>query len=186
MSESCDLYNLLGVDTSATQADIAKAYKKRAAAAHPDNQETGSAESFQAVRKAYDVLSDESRRSVYDAIGMVMGDDNIADAAVMLILELCGNIVESLPNCDLLLVLRVRIKDLSDQTRIAAEKYTNNAETVRKRWLGAETIKRAVAHNFEGRAKSLRDSIHVHNKALELLKGASFQMPQREPFAIGF
>ena len=61
-----DPYIVLGVDRQASGAEIARAYRCAARASHPDSGGAGSAERFQAVSDAYDVLRDPRRRAVYD------------------------------------------------------------------------------------------------------------------------
>jgi curved DNA-binding protein len=68
---SADLYQDLGVARTASSDDIKKAYKKLAAALHPDrNPGDGKAEArFKAVNRAYHVLSDKRQRALYDEFG---------------------------------------------------------------------------------------------------------------------
>lgn len=62
-----DLYDSLGVRRDADRETIKRAYRKRAQKAHPDR--GGDAEKFHVIRRAYEVLSDDARRSRYDATG---------------------------------------------------------------------------------------------------------------------
>jgi molecular chaperone DnaJ len=64
-----DYYQVLGVTRSATQDQIKKAFKKRAAQLHPDNKETGDEAAFKELVAAYEVLSDEQKRPLYDRYG---------------------------------------------------------------------------------------------------------------------
>lgn len=67
MSSSTDHYAALGVAPNATLGDIRKAYRQKAAFYHPDrNDAADAAAQFQAVQKAYDVLSDAEARQAYD------------------------------------------------------------------------------------------------------------------------
>ncbi|KAA8491117.1 Chaperone protein DnaJ [Porphyridium purpureum] len=68
-AQSEDLYDLLGVDKNATAGDIKKAYYTLAKKLHPDSG-TGDREKFAAVGQAYEVLSDDKKRKVYDSYGM--------------------------------------------------------------------------------------------------------------------
>ena len=64
---TADHYAALGLAANATLADIKKAYRQKAAFFHPDrNGAPDAAQRFQAVQKAYDVLSDETARQAYD------------------------------------------------------------------------------------------------------------------------
>ncbi|MBV7540549.1 DnaJ domain-containing protein [Acidovorax sp. sic0104] len=64
---NADHYAALGLAANATLADIKKAYRQKAAFFHPDrNDAPDAAQRFQAVQKAYDVLSDEAARQAYD------------------------------------------------------------------------------------------------------------------------
>jgi curved DNA-binding protein CbpA len=65
-------YALLGVDRTATAADIKRAFYAKAKALHPDSGELGDAIAFQAVRDAYQVLGNRRRRAAYDQAGEEM------------------------------------------------------------------------------------------------------------------
>jgi curved DNA-binding protein CbpA len=62
-----DHYAALGLASSATLADIKKAYRQKAAFYHPDrNDAEDAADRFRAVQAAYDVLSDTDKRQAFD------------------------------------------------------------------------------------------------------------------------
>jgi len=64
---SADHYAALGVAANATLADIKKAFRQKASFYHPDrNDAPDAAQRFQAVQKAYEVLSDDDARQAYD------------------------------------------------------------------------------------------------------------------------
>lgn len=66
-----DLYAILGVDRSASDADLKKAYRKLAQQHHPDVN-TGNPEAeqkFKEVNLAYEILSDKKKRAQYDQFG---------------------------------------------------------------------------------------------------------------------
>ncbi|EJN60317.1 DnaJ domain-containing protein [Halogranum rubrum] len=65
-----NFYDLLGVDEDATKTDLKRAYRQRAREYHPDvNADDRAGTQFKTVRRAYDVLRDETERSAYDRLG---------------------------------------------------------------------------------------------------------------------
>lgn len=71
MAKKRDYYEVLGVDRSADDASIKKAYRKLAKKYHPDmNKDDPSAEEkFKEVTEAYNVLSDQEKKKLYDQFG---------------------------------------------------------------------------------------------------------------------
>ena len=64
---SADHYAALGLAANASLADIKKAFRQKASFYHPDrNDAPDAAQRFQAVQKAYEVLSDDTARQAYD------------------------------------------------------------------------------------------------------------------------
>ena len=68
-----DYYKILGVSKDASADEIQKAYRKLARKFHPDlhadkeeKDREKAKQQFQKVQQAYDVLSDEKKRQMYD------------------------------------------------------------------------------------------------------------------------
>lgn len=66
-----DYYKILGVDKSIPQADVKKAYLKRAKQFHPDlhPDDPKAKAKFQALNEAYEVIGDPEKRAKYDQYG---------------------------------------------------------------------------------------------------------------------
>src|ERR1700679_876556 len=66
-----DYYAVLGVKKTATAEEIRKAFRKLARKHHPDVNpgDKRGEERFKEISEANDILSDEKKRKVYDALG---------------------------------------------------------------------------------------------------------------------
>lgn len=70
MAGKSDYYDILGVGRQASPAEIKSAYRKQALEWHPDRNKTPEAEKrFKAINEAYEILSDQEKRSAYDQFG---------------------------------------------------------------------------------------------------------------------
>lgn len=78
MADKRDYYEVLGVQKGAGAEEIKKAYRKLALKYHPDrNPDNKEAEEkFKEAAEAYEVLSDEEKRSRYDQFGFAGVDPN--------------------------------------------------------------------------------------------------------------
>jgi molecular chaperone DnaJ len=69
-----DYYKILEVGKDANEAEIKKAFYRKARELHPDvNKAPDAEERFKELNEAYDVLSDSNKRSQYDRFGRVSG-----------------------------------------------------------------------------------------------------------------
>jgi molecular chaperone DnaJ len=71
MSDKRDYYEVLGVERTASADEIRKAYKREALKHHPDRNpgDHGAEAKFKACNEAYQVLSDDEKRQIYDQFG---------------------------------------------------------------------------------------------------------------------
>lgn len=67
------LYERLGLERNADPQDIRRAYLRLSKTEHPDK--GGSEERFKQIQQAYEVLSDDEKRSFYDQTGQIPGED---------------------------------------------------------------------------------------------------------------
>ena len=82
MVKETAFYDRLGVAPDASADEIRKAYRKMALKLHPDRNpgDKTAEEKFKALGEAYDVLSDEKKRKVYDRYGEKGLTDNNFEA----------------------------------------------------------------------------------------------------------
>lgn len=82
-AESKSLYEILGVERTASQQEIKKAYHKLALRLHPDKNpgDEEAKEKFQQLQKVISVLGDEEKRSLYDETGITDDDALVGEAA---------------------------------------------------------------------------------------------------------
>lgn len=66
-----DYYEVLGVATEATTAEIKKAYRRLAMKHHPDRNQgdSDSEQSFKEAKEAYEILSNDQKRAAYNQFG---------------------------------------------------------------------------------------------------------------------
>src|SRR3989338_185007 len=70
MSQTKDLYEILGITRDVSEDEIKKSFRQQARKYHPDNKETGNEEHFKEINQAYEILSDPEKRNIYDQYGL--------------------------------------------------------------------------------------------------------------------
>lgn len=82
MADKRDYYEVLGVDKNASIDEIKSAFRKKAKQYHPDlnKDDPTAADKFKEAQEAYEVLSDESKRKMYDQYGHAGVNNSYAGA----------------------------------------------------------------------------------------------------------
>jgi len=109
-----DLYEVLGITSSAQLEDIKKAYKLKAAELHPDKNPNceNCAERFNLVTKAYETLSNPDTRKFYDSTNSIL--DPLKSATHQLTLTNFHRLVEE-SNDVWIIMVYLDTDDLSSQ-----------------------------------------------------------------------
>ena len=77
-----DYYEVLGVAKNVSDADLKKAFKRKAMKLHPDRNpdDKDAEEKFKEAKEAYDILSDAQKRAAYDQFGHAGVDPSMGGA----------------------------------------------------------------------------------------------------------
>jgi DnaJ family protein A protein 1 len=79
MVKETKYYDILNLDPNCSIEDVKKAYKKQALIHHPDKNESGDDTKFKEISKAYEILSNEETRSMYDMNGEDFINNNYSE-----------------------------------------------------------------------------------------------------------
>ena len=182
-----NLYDSLGVPKDASADAIRAAYRKKAQAHHPDK--GGDVAKFQAIQTAYDVLSDEKRRSRYDATGETDQGQSVEGQARMYVASLLNAVMQGqadVRTTDILAVMRNQLA--IDRSRVEAEKVRLGGFVSRRQ----EAMKRvtqgvlsdmldAEIKRLEGMVSQCNAQHGVFDAAEKLLEGQTYRSDPKAP-----
>lgn len=180
---STALYDLLGVEPTASLADLRRAYRRAAKSAHPDT--GGSKEEFSRLRSAYRVLSNPTSRARYDETGRAEepqtapGDsaalEEIARALTRLLTsdrDLGGlDIIEELARQFKaarapLMQQRVKLERVRDRAKHAAKR-------IKRKEAGENVIEKLIDKSLDGIDKAISSvdmEVEKYSRAENILK----------------
>jgi DnaJ-class molecular chaperone len=183
MNTDFDPYAVLDVNTESSMDDIKKSFREKSKNSHPDH--GGSPEEFDILKKAYEILTDASRRRVWDEYGLADNLD-IECEAKMVASQIAVQTLDTYPgNCnfdkEMEEVFEKCLKDISIQIR----DLTQRKERLEKRFKAiykkpaddfiSIDIERAInAKDIQIRQQTL--NLEIHKKAFELIKGYMFDI----------
>lgn len=171
-----DPYGTLGVSATASEADVKRAFRRRAKESHPDH--GGTREEFEAVKSAHLVLSDPEKRKRYDETGDA-GDDNreptVREKATKSIAELLTAIINQDKiglDTDVIAVMREQVgNEILEMTakRKTVEAKKNRAERIAKKLKRKTKGENLLTRMAEDRARSMELQIAKINKMVGVL-----------------
>jgi DnaJ-class molecular chaperone len=183
MNTDFDPYIVLDVGEGSSIDDVKKSFKQKSKTAHPDC--GGSPEEFDILKKAYEILTDASKRRMWDEYRMT-GDLNIETEAKMAASQIAVQILDTYPdNCnfdkEMAEIFEKCLRDIAGQIRDLIQKK----ERLEKRFKSIHKkpdddfisidIERAVnAKDIQIRQQKL--NLEIHKKAFELIKGYKFDI----------
>lgn len=174
-----NLYEIMGLEKTATLNEIKKAYRKLSKILHPDKK-TGDQKKFIELQNAYDILSDEVTRKKYDETGDV-GSSGVPLTAAgrNLLLSVWEQIVEldfqvnkflKLPEAflDKLDQMKIDIRQKRKTTEQDVENYKEILKRVIYKGMGADFLKLTMEHKIE----SSKTMIKQYNRRIEEIECA--------------
>ena len=103
-----NLYEILGIKSIATKAEIKAAYKKLSMKHHPDRK-GGNLDKFKLIQYAFDVLYHDGKRAEYDTTGEVKQEFDDRAKLFGILSALLIEVIDSAPDADYLSEMRTII-----------------------------------------------------------------------------
>lgn len=185
-------YTTLDLPIDATQDEIKKAYRSKAQKHHPDK--NGDKEAFQAIQKAYDVLSDPDTRAYCDEHGSEpQQGPTLKDEAMALLVQAIDQVIQQ-TDVDFENVLE-NAKDLISQKSKATQEEIDKMEKMLQK--AAKAAKRTKAKDgqpdmladilqhlqtrFTMPLQQARRMIEVCTHGVAILEGHSYETDTKAP-----
>lgn len=189
--KTTNLYDILGVPRDAKPRDIKAAYRKRAAAAHPDK--GGSDEALQAINQAWEILGDPEKRRRYDETGEMAGAESMTSPGEVLFLQVLDEMINEMlmqGEGNLLKEIQKKLASREKEIRVGHRRLQDRIELLEKQ-LGRFTIA-AEENLIESRLKnclaelnqalaSLDKERSATSEAIALGRTFSDSQPDAEP-----
>lgn len=141
-----DLYDTLGVGRDASEAEIRRAFRKKASEHHPDK--GGDGAKMTAVNLAYECLSDPSRRAHYDQTGEAGDLLSIHEKARGLLMEAFSKAMENGIEDGFVEYARIAVERVKRDHEAHIEKLKKAKGVFTKRRSKVKTKKRGTVNVF--------------------------------------
>eukprot|EP01127_Copromyxa_protea_P006108 TRINITY_DN1591_c1_g1_i1.p1 TRINITY_DN1591_c1_g1~~TRINITY_DN1591_c1_g1_i1.p1 ORF type:complete len:649 (-),score=239.85 TRINITY_DN1591_c1_g1_i1:65-1840(-) len=159
-------YTTLGVEQTATMAEIKKAYYKKAKDCHPDKTDDPNAEEiFKELSAAYATLSDESKRKLYDQYGKAAMDGSSPGMDMVAMLRVLfggGCFDDTFGEIQMITMMSLdeaEIEAMGDQAMVYLETMLKSTQEARVNALAEELAKKLDSYTEEDKFKCLESEI---------------------------
>ena len=177
-------YDVLGVDKDFSTEDLKKAFKEKSKQLHPDIT-GGSSEDFENLKKAFDILTDPAKRSLYDEYGVDETLD-IETESKMVAVQIVISALEGLPDScefdkEIAGIFKRCLDGIEEQERSAKksrDKLQRRLDAIQKKpandFLTKEIIK--VIESYSRAMKLAQLNYRIHDSAFKLVKEYKFDV----------
>jgi hypothetical protein len=166
-----EYYDLLGVSTNATAAEIKKAYYKEARMVHPDKcpNDPDAATKFQALGQAYQILSDEQKRASYDKNGKSENENaedmaNAIDTSVFFNVMFGSTLVEPY-------VGELWISSIADLMMKDLQQQSTMTESEMAEHLRGKSDKSTEESNLKQKKREIKIALYLREKVKDVVDG---------------
>lgn len=166
-----EYYDLLGVSTNATAAEIKKAYYKEARMVHPDKcpDDPDAATKFQALGQAYQILSDEQKRASYDKNGKSENENaedmaNAIDTSVFFNVMFGSTLVEPY-------VGELWISSIADLMMKDLQQQSTMSESEMAEHLRGKSDKTSEEANLKQKKREIKIALYLRDKVKDVVDG---------------
>lgn len=179
-----NLYEVLGVSTDARSEQVHAAYRAKVKEVHPDA--GGTAEAFNEVALAYEVLINDVRRKRYDETGSIHDQDKEILAGAQQIAESLINQIldrEDIRSIDVIAVLsaeigkHVGLRNANIEKLVQRQKYYIDLKERFRAKLNEETF---ISDLFQKKIEVISKNIDAERLALAQLSAASLLLQRYE------
>lgn len=186
-----DLYDVLGVPRTANGEDIKRAYRRKSQKAHPDK--GGDTEQFQEVAKAYNILSDATKRDYYDKTGeertQRAGQEAIG-ILLQIVMDLCrGHDVARTNIVELVKRILNDQQNRHEQNKIQIITQAARLRSIAARFIAKENVENLIssgivqeAEKLESQALNIDDMIETGKKLLLIIEEYSYRVDPIHPY----
>lgn len=166
------LYEILGVESTATKEEIKQAYRKKAKESHPDK--GGNKEEMTNLSIAYRILSNDAKRAKYDETGSIEAEVDFNSKFMSTISQFLLPMIDrisDLDSTDLIELLKHNITNTLKNTEKSKSEVLNKIksyENVRKRVKSKKN--NLILQVLDNQINGLNQSLGAHDVDIDFLR----------------